>query len=133
MHKFKIPAYIFITLIFTSLGFTETNDVKKLPSESDIFTIAFNVTGLKKESKDIVSRDELRLNLSNSLNLGRFNAQLKFPLDEHYWCQDGVVVLKNKSVFSFTIYEEMNETSPEIYMIVYFGDGKGTYLYKLQK
>ena len=48
---------------------------------------------------------------------------------DHYWCQEGVVVLTDKSVFSFTVYRD-RENRHLTFMTVYRGDGKGVHLYQ---
>ncbi len=122
---------ILFGMIFVS-NFVFASEGPKLPEHNDIFTIAFNVNGLKKESIDIYTKDELSQALSKANYLGRFHLQLRQPLSDHYWSQDGIVVLKDKTVFSFTVYRDMDDNQL-IYINIYFGDGNGVFLYKLPK
>ena len=52
------------------------SDGPTLPEYQDIFTIAFNVNGLRKESRDIYSKEALSRALSKADYLGRFHLQI---------------------------------------------------------
>jgi len=100
-----------------------------LPSQDEVFTVAFDLHGRLKESKTILSSDEFIHLMQRGAYIGKLNLQLKFPLADNYWVQEGVVVLKTKQVFAFSIYQDME--SSDMFLAVFSGTGYGVDLYRL--